>query len=45
MFRNVTSHEARIYWTMTRDDAEDLLSVTSLIHRRLDAALTPGRLS
>ena len=38
MFRNVTAHEARILWVMDREDAEDLLSLASLIHRRLDAA-------
>jgi uncharacterized protein (TIGR02391 family) len=38
MFRNTTAHEARINWPMTKDDAEDLLSLVSLIHRRLDAA-------
>jgi uncharacterized protein (TIGR02391 family) len=43
MFRNVTAHEARILWTMNREDAEDLLSLASLIHRRLDAAHMPTR--
>jgi uncharacterized protein (TIGR02391 family) len=38
MFRNPTAHEARILWAMSKDDAEDLLSLASLIHRRLDAA-------
>lgn len=37
MFRNPTAHEARIYWIMTKEDAEDLLTIVSLIHRRLDA--------
>ena len=36
MFRNPTAHEARILWVMSKEDAEDLLSVASLIHRRLD---------
>ena len=43
MFRNTTAHEARIYWPMTKEDAEDLLSLVSLIHRRLDAAVMPSR--
>ncbi len=43
MFRNTTAHEARIHWPMTKDDAEDLLSLVSLIHRRLDAAVMPPR--
>lgn len=38
MFRNPTAHEARVLWTMSKADAEDLLSIVSLIHRRLDAA-------
>lgn len=43
MFRNPTAHEARVRWTMGRQDAEDLLSLVSLIHRRLDAAMMPPR--
>ena len=38
MFRNPTAHEAHILWPMSKEDAEDLLSAASLIHRRLDAA-------
>lgn len=38
MFRNTTAHEARILWVMRKEDAEDLLSLASLIHRRLDEA-------
>ena len=37
MFRNPTAHEARLLWEMSKEDAEDLLSLASLIHRRLDA--------
>ena len=43
MFRNTTAHEARIHWTMTKSDAEDLLLLVSLIHRRLDGATMPSR--
>lgn len=43
MFRNPTAHEARIRWDMSVEDAEDLLSLVSLIHRRLDAAVMPPR--
>lgn len=39
MFRNPTAHEARIHWDMSREDAEDLLTLASLIHRRLDGAV------
>lgn len=44
MFRNTTAHEARINWTMTKEDAEDLLTIVSLIHRRLDASHMPPRI-
>ncbi len=43
MFRNPTAHEARIYWVMSKEDAEDLLTIVSLIHRRLDRARIPLR--
>ena len=43
MFRNPTAHEARIHWTMTKEDAEDLLTIVSLIHRRIDTAHMPPR--
>ena len=39
MFRNTTAHEARVLWAMNKADAEDLLSLASLIHRRLDDAV------
>ncbi|WP_417021224.1 TIGR02391 family protein [Bradyrhizobium algeriense] len=43
MFRNTAAHEARIHWPMSKEDAEDLLSIVSLIHRRLDQARMPPR--
>lgn len=43
MFRNQTAQEARIHCPMSREDAEDLLSIASLIHRRPDAAHMPAR--
>ncbi len=43
MFRNPTAHEARLFWTMTKEDAEDLLSLASLIHRRLDSLIINSR--
>lgn len=43
MFRNPTAHEAKINWAMSKDDAEDLLSLVSLIHRRIDGAHMPPR--
>jgi uncharacterized protein (TIGR02391 family) len=45
MFRNPAAHEAKIFWEMTKEDAEDLLSLVSLIHRRIDAAYMPARAS
>ena len=44
MFRNPTAHETRLKWEVTKGDAEDLLSLVSLIHRRLDTAHMPPRL-
>lgn len=44
MFRNTTAHEARVLWTIQKADAEDLLSLASLIHRRLDLAFMPPRI-
>ncbi|QCI66328.1 TIGR02391 family protein [Phreatobacter stygius] len=43
MFRNPTAHAARIHWQMSKEDAEDLFSLVSLIHRRIDAATMPPR--
>ena len=43
MFRNPTSHEARINWPMTQRDAEDIMSMVSFLHRRLDGATMPPR--
>lgn len=39
MFRNVTGHVPKIHWIITEQDALDLLTLVSLIHRRLDAAV------
>jgi uncharacterized protein (TIGR02391 family) len=43
MFRHPTAHEPRISWAMTKEDAEDLLSLVSMIHRRLDNLTMPPR--
>ncbi len=43
MFRNTTAHAPRIHWPMSKKDAEDLLSLVSLIHRRIDAGHMPPR--
>ena len=38
MYRNPLSHEPRTTWPLSRDDAIDVLSFISLIHRRIDNA-------
>ena len=38
-FRNTTAHRPKIHWRMTEDDALDILTTISLIHRRLDSAV------
>jgi uncharacterized protein (TIGR02391 family) len=38
-FRNVTAHGPKISWTITEQDALDLMTLASLLHRRLDAAV------
>jgi uncharacterized protein (TIGR02391 family) len=43
MFRNPTAHAARVTWNMSKEDAEDLFSIASLIHRRLDKSRMPPR--
>jgi len=41
-FRNPTAHAPKIAWVITDQDAMDLLSLSSLLHRRIDgAARTP----
>ena len=44
MFRNATAHAARVNWPIPKADAEDLLTVVSLIHRRIDQARMPPRI-
>lgn len=36
MFRNTTAHSPKIMWEITEEDALDILSTISLIHRKLD---------
>lgn len=38
-FRNPQAHEPRIVWTMSEQDALDVLGTLSMIHRRLDRAM------
>jgi uncharacterized protein (TIGR02391 family) len=38
-FRNTTAHAPRITWAIDEQDALDMLSLASLLHRRLDRAV------
>jgi uncharacterized protein (TIGR02391 family) len=38
-FRNTTAHAPKAVWPMNEQDALDMLSIASLIHRRLDQAV------
>jgi uncharacterized protein (TIGR02391 family) len=44
-FRNPTAHAPRISWPMTELDALDLLTLLSMLHRRLDTAIDVPRSS
>jgi uncharacterized protein (TIGR02391 family) len=41
-FRNPTAHAPRIAWKITEQDALDMMTVASLLHRRLDDAVKTG---
>ncbi len=41
-FRNPTAHEPKVVFKVSAEDAWDLLSLCSLLHRRLDAAARTG---
>ena len=42
-FRNPAAHAPRVSWNMTEQDALDLLTMASFLHRRLDAAARTPR--
>lgn len=42
-FRNVTAHAPKISWNMSEQDALDLLTVASFLHRRLDGTVRTPR--
>jgi uncharacterized protein (TIGR02391 family) len=42
-FRNVASHAPKVIWPISEQDALDLLSMVSYLHRRLDAAVKVPR--
>lgn len=39
-FRNVTAHGPKTQWNISETDALDLMTLASLLHRRLDQAKT-----
>lgn len=41
-FRNPTAHAPRIAWKLTEQDALDMMTVASLLHRRLEEAVKTG---
>lgn len=41
-FRNVTAHAPKIKWPMTEEDALDLLTMVSYVHRKLDKTILTG---
>jgi uncharacterized protein (TIGR02391 family) len=42
-FRNVTAHAPKVSWPISEQDALDLLTIASFLHRRLDAAVRTPR--
>ncbi|MEA3188727.1 MAG: hypothetical protein QOD99_2557 [Chthoniobacter sp.] len=42
-FRNVTAHGPKVNWVITEHDALDLMTLASMLHRRLDAAVRTAR--
>jgi uncharacterized protein (TIGR02391 family) len=42
-FRSPTAHAPRLSWNMTEQDALDLLTMASFLHRRLDSAVRTPR--
>lgn len=42
-FRNVTAHAPKVSWHLSEQDALDLLTIASLLHRRIDTAVRTPR--
>ena len=38
MFRNTTAHAPKINWAVNREDAEEVFTLLSMIHKRIDSA-------
>lgn len=45
MVRNPVAHEAKIEWVMSEQDAVDILTTISLVHRKIDLAESVGTFS
>ncbi len=43
MFRNPTAHVPKISWAVNKEDAEEVFTLLSLVHKRIDAAHMPPR--
>ncbi len=43
MFRNPTAHAPRITWAVSKDDAEEVFTLLSLVHKRIDSSIMPPR--
>ncbi len=44
-FRNTTAHAPKITWPIEKQDAPDILSLVSLVHRRIDSAVEARRIA
>jgi len=42
-FRNTTAHAPKVLWATSRSEALDMLTLASMLHRRLDAATVRNR--
>ena len=42
-FRNTTAHAPKLAWEVTEQDAHDLLTLVSMLHRRLDQAVKAAK--
>lgn len=43
MFRNTTAHAPKIAWAVNKDDAEEVFTLLSLVHKRIDGGHMPPR--
>ena len=45
VFRNITGHAPKIKWPVSEQDALDLLTIASYLHRRLDTCVRTPRIA